>query len=142
MDLEDFDDKFQVSQFLIFAFVSLFSVLTVVLSYQFNGIEATNQILYENRVILVFLGLLITAIIPVYSEAHDRFSRIMRQGGFSFVLITLGSFIIWVHRFYIDPSNLTATQELIYTFGSRIWYISGIGLVISGALGIDYDAND
>lgn len=142
MDLEDFDDKFQVSQFLIFAFVSLFSVLTVVLSYQFNGIEATNQILYENRVILVFLGLLITAIIPVYSEAHDRFSRIMRQGGFSFVLITIGSFIIWVHKFYIDPSNLTATQELIYTFGSRIWYISGIGLVISGALGIDYDAND
>lgn len=142
MDLDEFEDKFQVSQFLIFAFVSLLSVLSVVLSYQFNGIQSTNQMIYDNRVVLLFIALLVMAVIPAYNEAHDRFTSILRQGGFSFVLITLASFMIWVHGFYVDQSTLAPTKQLLYTFGARLWFITGIGLVISGALGIDYVADD
>lgn len=134
----ELEEKIQTSQFIMFAFLSMAGVLGTVLSFQLNGVNPTINFITTYSVPLSFLFLLAVSFIPIYNKTSSRMRKIAGQFGFTFILITLGSFTVWTHSHFITISNMPPAIQLIYSLAGRLWYITGIGVVASGVLGVNY----
>lgn len=130
------DEKIQTSQFILFAFLTMAGVLATVISFQLNGVKTTISFLQNYSVPLAFLGLLAISVIPIYNETHHRIQKIASQFGFSFIVITLASFMVWTHAHFVNMSAQPPFIQIIYGFASKLWYITGIGIVASAILGV------
>lgn len=93
------------------------------------GPATTVEWITAHPALTLFLTAIVLSIFPVYSETSSKLKRIWKETNKATLLVTLASFFVYYRSFAVTPNG--PLEAMLYNFGGRAWYLTGLILVLN-----------